>query len=97
MLKYFNQFIMPTLNFKESDKNLYKNGAIVGTTDIIVPPNGGYFYIPDIVVKGNLDGELEYTGKKIVIEQVEIIAGMEFGQYGARGPVWKNVRARITR
>ena len=86
---------MGTLNFDQSDKNIYKKGSVVGTTDVVVQPTNGYFDIPDIVIKGNLDGELEYAGKKIVIDQVEMAIGMEIGQYGARGPIWKNVRARI--
>jgi len=88
---------MATLNVTATDKNIYKNGAVVGTTDIAVSPNADYFDIPDILVKGNLDGELEYGGKIIRIEQVEMAAGMEIGQFGARGPVWKNVKARIIR
>jgi len=87
--------IMATLNFDATDKNIYKDGAVVGTTDLIVHPVGGYLNIPDILVKGNLDGQLEYGGKKIVIEQVEMAIGMEVGPHGMRGPIWKNVRARV--
>jgi hypothetical protein len=86
---------MATLNLAEADKNIYKNGAVVGTTDANVLPDAGYFNIPDILVKGRLDGELEYSGKVIKIEQVEQAVGFEVGKFGARGPVWKNVKARI--
>lgn len=88
---------METLNLIQSDKNIYKNGHIVGVTDMTASSDGSYFQIPDIVIKGELNGELEYLGKTIVIEQVETSIGLEIGRYGARGPIWKNVLARIVK
>jgi hypothetical protein len=86
---------MPILNLNSTDKNIYKGSSIVGTTDVLVEANSGYFDIPDILVKGDLNGELEYRGKRILIEQVDMLIGMEIGNYGPRGPVWKKVRAKI--
>jgi len=86
---------MGTLSFQKIDKNIYKNGVVVGITDELAPEQNGYFYIPDIVVKGDLSGELEYEGRIMVAEQIETLVGMEVGQFGVRGPIWKNVRCKI--
>lgn len=80
-----------------SSTGIYKNGVLVGETDKPYTPQNGHFNFDDIVVKGDLSGELEYAGKTIVVEQVEMIAGMEVSSRGVRGPVWKKVRTKIVK
>jgi len=84
------------INF-QSSTNIYKNGNVVGETDKVYSPNGNYFDIAEIIVKGDLSGELEYCGKTIVAEHIDTMIGMEITQFGARGPVWKGVRCKIVK
>lgn len=78
-----------------SSTNIYKNGNVVGETDKVYSPKDNYFNFSEIVVKGDLSGELEYCGKTIVVEHIEMMIGMEITMLGARGPVWKEVRCKI--
>lgn len=82
------------INFN-SPTSIYKNGDVVGETDKVYNPEGGYFNIDEITVKGELDGELDYNGKKMVVEHIDTMIGMLMGQGGPRGPLWRGVKCKV--
>ena len=74
---------------------LRKGGAVVGITDRIYEVSGPTIRFDDVLVRGDLSGELEYNGKTLRIVRVEVIAGLEVGVSGPRGPVWKGVECSV--
>lgn len=83
------------INFESPTKELRKGSSVVGITDRIYPITGDKITFDDILVRGDLSGELEYNGHKVEVERIDTIIGMEVGPAGPRGPVWKGVECRI--
>jgi hypothetical protein len=82
------------INFNSS-RSIYKNGTLVGETDRAYSPEGDYYNFDEILVKGDLTNPLEYSGHTIVVEQINMVIGMEVSSSGARGPIWKGIRCKI--
>lgn len=82
------------INFN-SPTGIYKNGNIVGETDRAYSPENGYFNIGEITLKGDMNGELEYAGHKIIVEHIDTAIGMLMGAGGPRGPIWRGVKCKI--
>jgi len=75
--------------------DLLKNNQVVGVTDRIYPITGSEVTFDDVLVKGDLAGELEYNGRKLRVLRVDTAIGLEVGSAGARGPVWKGVECEV--
>ena len=73
-----------------------RSGKVVGITDRIYSiSDEPTVTFDEILVKGDLSGELEYNGQKLQIVRVDTIIGLEVGPSGARGPVWKGVECQV--
>ena len=83
------------VSFQPPSTEIRKAGASVGTTDRIYQLGGRTVSFDEVLVKGDLSGELEYNGQRIRIVHVDTIIGLELTMQGARGPVWKKVRAEV--
>ena len=85
------------VSMQPPSREIHKDGAVVGITDIIYSVEEGTVIFEDVLVKGDLSGEIEYNGRMLVIERVHTTIGMEVSMSGPRGPVWKGVECRILR
>jgi hypothetical protein len=87
---------MKPLKLESGTAEIRKNGTVVGLTDkVYTLDDSDEILFEDVLVRGDLSGPLKYNGRKIEIVGVDTIVGLELGPDGARGPVWKRVRARI--
>ncbi|GDX41312.1 hypothetical protein LBMAG21_16040 [Armatimonadota bacterium] len=79
------------------DAMIRSHGQVVGKTDRIYElPDAGQFYFEEIEVKGDISAEpLDYCGKKIQIQSIDIAAAFFVDERGSRGPIWKGVRGVI--
>ena len=80
---------------QELTKDLRKSGKLVGVTDHPYIVNGSNVVFDEVVVKGDLSGDLEYNGKKLRITKIDEIIGLIVDRAGTRGPVWKGVECQI--
>ena len=78
-------------------QEIRKDGKVVGITDRVYAIDGDSVTFDDVLVRGDLSGELEYNGRALQVERVHTIIGMEVGMSGPRGPVWKGVDCRVLR
>jgi hypothetical protein len=78
-------------------QEIRQGGKVVGITDRIYPIDGDSVTFNDVLIRGDLSGELEYNGRIVQVERVHTIIGMEVGPSGPRGPVWKGVQCRVLR
>lgn len=76
---------------------IYSSGEIVGILDRSYETDGAFITFDDVLVKGNLWGELEYRGVRMRVRHVRTIIGFEVTLRGGRGPVWKGVQCEIIR
>ena len=77
---------------------LRKGGTVVGVTDRLYEIGAGKEVIFDeVLVVGDLTGELEYNGRYVEAVEIKEFVGLEIGNRGARGPLWKGVRCRVVR
>ena len=83
-----------SVSLKES-KNLYSSGKIVGITDHIYEIDDQSVIFDEILVKGDLSGELEYNGHKLRITRIDTITGLKVDLNGARGPLWEGVECKV--
>ncbi len=83
------------VRFERPSPELRKGGTTVGITDRIYDVVGDEVTFDDVVVKGDLSGELEYNGHRLEVVSVETSIGLDVGPRGVRGPVWKGVRCRV--
>jgi hypothetical protein len=74
-----------------------KGGAPVGLTDRVYEVAGDTVVFDEVVVKGDLSGELEYNGHILQVTHIDTAVGLEIGDQGARGPLWKRVVCRVVR
>ncbi|MGB3904742.1 MAG: hypothetical protein WBB22_07445 [Anaerolineae bacterium] len=66
-------------------------------TDRIYSIDGPSVTFDDVLVMGDLSGELLYNDLKLRVVRVDTIIGLEVGSHGARGPVWKGVECEVVR
>lgn len=83
------------VSFNELKPEIYRSGKVVGITDRVYPIEGKSITFDDVLVKGDLSGELEYNGHKLLIVRVDTVIGLEASILGARGPVWKGVECEV--
>ena len=83
-----------SLSFSASSTELLKEGVVVGITDRIYRVDGNEVTFNEVLLKGDLSGELHYNGVKLVVIKVDTAVGMLVDEKGARGPVWKGVVCR---
>ena len=86
---------MKKVEFDQPTAEILRQGAVVGTTDRIYPIEGDSVTFDDVLVRGDLSGELLYNGHRLRVVYVDTIIGLEVGPYGARGPVWKGVECEV--
>lgn len=70
---------------------LRKGGEVVGTTDQIYPIEGAEVTFGEILVQGDLSGDLRYNGAVLRVKHINATIGLLIDQRGARGPVWQGV------
>lgn len=83
------------ISFIRQSRELLKSGKVVGLTDRVYPITGSSVTFDEVLVKGDLSGELEYNGKKLRIIRTDMIAGLLIDMGGARGPVWQGVECQV--
>lgn len=70
-------------------------GAVVGITDRVYEISGPTVTFDEVLVTGDLSGELEYNGKRLRVVRIDTIIGLELGAKGVRGPLWKGVDCTV--
>ena len=83
------------ISLDQPSNELRRGTDVVGVTDHVYPITEPTVTFAEIVVRGDLSGELEYNGRHLQITQVDEIIGLEIGPNGARGPLWKGVRCQV--
>lgn len=83
------------VSFTPQSRELLREGQVVGITDRIYPITGSSVIFNEVLVKGDLSGELEYNGKRVKVVRVDTIIGLMVDLGGARGPVWKGVECEV--
>jgi hypothetical protein len=78
-----------------TSREIKKNGQVVGITDRIYDLSPGTAHFDEILVTGELDGELSYNDHKIQIVRINTAIGMKVDNRGARGPVWEGVEVQV--
>jgi len=86
---------MNEVTFDQSTTEILRQGAVVGTTDRIYSIEGPSVTFDEVLVRGDLSGELWYNGLTVRVVHIDTIIGLEVGPYGARGPVWKGVECQV--
>lgn len=88
---------MPTkkVKFKESSREILKEGNVVGITDKIYDINDDHIVFDEIIVRGDLSGKLTYNEKTIKITRVKEIIGLMVTMTGVKGPVWRGVECEV--
>jgi len=76
-------------------KEIYKAGEVVGITDQEYNIEGSTVVFNDVLVKGDMSGEIEYNGNKLRVVRINQQIGMEVGAQGPRGPVMKGVECEL--
>jgi hypothetical protein len=75
----------------QASSALLKDGRIVGLTDKVYAVNGGPNHFDEVLVRGDLSGDLEYNGALIRITRIDAAVGLKVDAGGARGPLWVDV------
>ncbi len=84
-----------SVSFEKPTTHILKDGKVVGMTDRVYPVEGPRVIFGDVLVKGDLSGELNYNGTKLRVVRVGSAIGLEVTTRGARGPVWKHVECEV--
>lgn len=83
------------ISFTPPSNKLLKSGNVVGLTDRVYTITGSSVTFDEVLVKGDLSGELEYNGKRLRIIRTDVISGLLVDIRGARGPVWQGVECEV--
>ena len=83
------------VTFEKIGTEILAGGKVVGETDRAYQIDGTTVTFNDVLVKGDLSGELEYNGAKLRVIRVNTIIGLEVTPNGVRGPVWKGVECEV--
>jgi hypothetical protein len=83
------------LSFERPSTEIRSSGKVVGITDRIYSIDGPSVTFDDVLVRGDLSGELLYNGIKLRVVRIDTIVGLEIGPQGPRGPVWKGVECEV--
>jgi hypothetical protein len=83
------------LAFEPRSREITKGGAVVGVTDRIYDLPGKDVVFEEVLVRGDLSGDLNYNGRTIRVVRVDAAIGLLVDDKGARGPVWKGVNCEV--
>ena len=83
------------LSFDKPSNEIRSAGIVVGITDRIYDIDGPMVTFNEVLVRGDLSGELEYNSFKLRVVRVNTIIGLEIGPQGPRGPVWRGVECEV--
>ncbi len=83
------------IRFEPETNELRRSGAVAGITDRVYKISGSTVTFDEVLVKGDLSGELEYNDKRLRVVRGDTMIGLEIGVKGARGPVWKGVECEV--
>jgi hypothetical protein len=84
-----------TFSFDQPGTELRKEGQVVGTTDRVYVVAGPSVRFDEVLVRGDLSGELQYNGKKLRVVRIDTTIGLMVDQQGPRGPIWKGVDCEV--
>lgn len=85
------------VRFKPPNNELRKGSQVVGYTDRVYPLEGDTVTFGEVLVKGDLSGNLDYNDRTLRVIRVDTMIGLEIGSQGARGPVWKGVECEVVK
>jgi hypothetical protein len=85
------------VSFDKPTNEILSSGKVVGITDRVYSIEGTSVTFDDILVRGDLSGELIYNGVKLHVIRIDTVIGLEIGAQGARGPVWKGVECEVVK
>lgn len=83
------------ISFEPPTNELKRAGVVVGLTDRVYPVSGSEVTFDEVLIKGDLSGELDYNGTRLRVTRVDAMVGLEVGAMGARGPLWKGVECEV--
>lgn len=83
------------LTFNPSSAKIVKGGEVVGLTDRVYELAGNEVVFDEVLVKGDLSGDLDYNDHQIRVVRVDTAVGMLVDDRGVRGPVWKGVVCEV--
>lgn len=83
------------LSFRPMSAEIVKSGTVVGLTDRIYDVGKAEVVFDEVLIKGDLPGDLNYNGHTIRVVRVDMAVGMLVDGRGARGPVWKGVVCEV--
>ena len=83
------------VSFEVSCPELRSSGQVVGITDRVYSIDGPSVTFDDVLVRGDLSGELTYNGTRLRVVRVDSMVGLEVSPRGMRGPVWKGVECQV--
>jgi hypothetical protein len=84
-----------SVRFDAPTNELRKGGQVVGTTDGVYDITGDRVLFAEVLVRGDLSGEIEYNGRRLRVVGVNTIIGLKVTMEGARGPVWEGVECEV--
>ncbi|MBE3123315.1 MAG: hypothetical protein IMZ65_00755 [Planctomycetes bacterium] len=85
------------LSFKPQSADIVKSGTVVGLTDHVYDISDSQVAFGEVLVRGDLSGDLEYNGHTIRVLRVDTVTGLLVDDRGARGPVWQGVVCEVIR
>ena len=83
------------VRFDAPTNELRKGGQVVGTTDRVYDITGDRVLFAEVLVRGDLSGEIEYNGRRLRVIRADTIIGLKVTLEGARGPVWEGVECEV--
>jgi len=83
------------LSFRPRSAEIRKSGTVVGLTDRIYDVGETEVVFDEVLIKGDLSGDLDYNGHTIRVVRVDTAVGLLIDGRGARGPVWKGVVCEV--
>jgi hypothetical protein len=86
------------VKFRTATNELRKGKKVVGRTDEVYDLTGKKFItFREVLVEGDLNGDLTYNAHIIQITKVDTMTGLKVDLRGARGPVWEGVECKVIR
>lgn len=86
------------VKFTKPSNEIRKGGVVLGLTDkIYFPIDEPTVTFAEILVRGDLTGDLDYNSHVLQVEAIDEAIGLEVGPAGPRGPIWRGVRCRVLR
>jgi hypothetical protein len=83
------------LSFVPPSREIRKSGHVVGLTDRVYGVEGDQVTFGEVLVRGDLSGDLEYNEHRLRVIRIDAIVGLLVDGKGARGPVWKGVMCEV--